>query len=103
MIQITRGNADRPARFEDQVIFLSQVIWDEAVSNATRDNDVIFGAVTQFAERALQRSPTLENEDDFVGAAVPVILEFAVGLLGLLPIGNHVLVEEHRDPAGIKI
>jgi hypothetical protein len=39
----------------------------------------------------------LKDEDDLVGAAVPVVLELAVRRRRLVPIRDHVLVEHHRD------
>ena len=45
----------------------------------------------------------MKNEDDFVRAAVLVVFEFAVGLFRPRAVSGHVLVEEHRDAAGVEI
>ena len=78
-------------------------IGHEPVGNAARDYNVIFRAITQSSERAFQGSPTFEDEDNLVRPAVSIILEFAVALLRFLPVRDHVLIEKHRDAAGVEI
>src|SRR5947209_4970538 len=102
-VQVTARDANRTGRFEDEVIFFLHLIGHESISDPARNHDVVLGTVTQSSEGTLEGSPTLEDKDDFVRAAVPEILVFAVGLLRFQPVSDHVLVEEHRDPAGVEV
>ena len=75
VIEITLWNSNRANRFENQIIFLLNFIRHEPVGDATRNYDVIFRAVSQFAENRFKRPAPFEDEDDFVCATVLVILE----------------------------
>ena len=85
VIEIAFWNSHRADRFEDEVIFFLDVVGHEPVGDPARDDDVIFRAIRQLAENGLERAAALEDEDDFVRATVPVILELVVGLWPAAP------------------
>ena len=45
----------------------------------------------------------MENENNLIGTAVLKIFEFVVSLRWLCAIRSHVLIEQHRDSAGVEI
>src|SRR5438874_175424 len=73
------------------------------IGNSARDNDIVFGAIPQFAENTLQYAAAVKNKNNLIGAAVLVILEFVVCLRRLRAIRRHVLIEKHRDPSRVEI
>src|SRR5207244_10751570 len=75
----------------------------EPISDAARNHDVVFGAVSLFAEHAFNRASAFKHKDNLVGATVPVILEFTVCFLRPAAICGHVLIEQDRDPSGINV
>src|SRR5436190_2884956 len=103
VIQITFWDANRANRFENQMVFLFDFIWHYPVGDATRNDDVIFGTITELSENGFDRPAAVKDKDDLVGATVLVIFEFIIGPCWLRAISGHVLVEKHRDPAGIEI
>jgi hypothetical protein len=103
VIQIALRDSHRAGRFEDEVIFLLHLVRHEPIGDPARDDDVVLRAITELAENGLERSPSFEDKDHFVRAAILIVLKFAVGLLRPRPIGGHVFVEEHRDATGVEI
>src|SRR5207248_1730580 len=67
------------------------------------NDNVIFRAITLFAEDRLERAAPFEDEDDFVGTAVLVIFELTVRLLRPRAPRCHVLVEQNRDAPAVEI
>src|SRR5207253_2770122 len=102
-VQIALRNSDRSSRFENKIIFFLHVIGLETVSDPARDHDVIFRAIPLLTENGLDRPTAFEDENDFVGAAVFIILELSVFLLGAAAPRGHVLIEENRHAATIEI
>src|SRR4029079_4382047 len=102
-IQITLRNTDRPYGFENQVIFLLDVVWNEPVRDAPRNRNVIFSAVSLFTENGLECAATFEYEDDLVCAAVAIIFKFVVRLFGAGAIRDHVLIKQDRGAAGVEV
>src|SRR5207245_10449160 len=80
-VHITLRDSDRAGGFEDQIIFFFHFVWHQPVSDSARNHDVIFGPITLFPENTLQCSAAFKNEDDLIGAAVLVVLVFALGFL----------------------
>src|SRR6266498_758031 len=103
VIQITFRNTNRANRFENQVVFLFHFVRHHPVGDAPRNDDVIFSAIMELSENCFYRSAAMKNEDDLVGAAVLVIFEFVIRLCRLRAISGHVLVEKHRNSAGVEI
>src|SRR6266480_1088022 len=103
LIQITLRNTHRSGRFENKIIFLFYLIRDEPVSDAARNDNVIFGTVALFPEYGLERASALEHKDNLVSAAILIILELAVRFLRTRPPRGHVLIEKNRDTTAIKI
>ncbi len=78
VIQITLRNPNRAGGFQDQIIFLLHLVGHQSIGDAARDDNVVFRAITQLAENRLERAAAMKDEDDFIGAAVLIILEFTV-------------------------
>ena len=45
----------------------------------------------------------MKNENDLIRATVLVIFEFVTGLRGSRPVRGHVLIEQHRNAAGVEV
>src|SRR4029453_8194410 len=89
--------------FENQMVFLFDLIRHHPVGDAARNDDVVFGAITELSKNRFHRPAAVKNEENLVGATVLVILEFCVRLPRLRAISGHVFVEKHRDTAGVEI
>src|SRR5919204_4658651 len=85
------------------MIFFFDFVGYEFVSDPTRDDNVILGAIALLAENALERAAAFENEDDLVGAAVLVIFVLAVRFFRSRSPRGHVLVEKNRNSTGVEI
>ena len=97
LIQIAFRNSHRPDRFENQIIFLFNLVRNEPVSDSARNHDVIFGAITLLSENRFNRAAAFEDEDDLIGAAVFVILKL---VRRPFPVGTprrHVLIEQESE------
>src|SRR5438552_7364164 len=103
LVQIPFRNTHRPGGFKNQVIFFLHFIRHEPVSDAARDDNVIFGAVALLSEYGLERAAAFEDKDNFVGAAVLIILELAVRFLRPRSPRGHVLIKQNRNPSGVDI
>src|SRR4029079_18236293 len=102
-IQVPLWNSNRSDGLEDQIIFFFDLIGDKSIGNPAWDNNVIFGPVSEFAENGFDYSPTLVDKNNFVSPAISIVLEFVVCLCRPHSIGSHILIEQHRDPAGIRV
>src|SRR4029077_997219 len=102
-VHITLRNSDRPNGFENQVIFFLDVVWNEPVRDTAWNHDVIFIAISLFAENGLECAATFEYEDDLVRAAVAVVLKFVVSLFRTRTIRDHVLVKQNWNASGVEI
>src|SRR5678815_392664 len=103
VIQVPLWNSDRSDGFEDQIIFFFDFIGDKSIGNPSWDNNVILGPVREFAENGFDYSPTLVDKNNFVSPAISIVLELVVGLCRPHSISSHILIEQHRDPAGIRV
>src|SRR5437667_3494426 len=103
VIQVTLRNPHRPGRLENKIILLFNIVRHDSVSDAARNDNVILGPIRQLAENRFNYTAAVENENDLIGAAVFVILEFVVGLCWLRAVRGHVLVEKHRDASGVEV
>jgi hypothetical protein len=56
-----------------------------------------------FSEHGLDRSAALEDKYDLVGAAILIVLEFAVRFFGTRAPRRHVLIEENRNATAVEI
>src|SRR5207237_506263 len=65
--------------------------------------DVILRPITLLSEDRFNCAAAFEDENNFVGAAVLVVLELAVRFLGTRPPRRHVLIKKNRNAAAIKI
>src|SRR5207248_11007787 len=73
LIRVTFRNPNRSGGFENEIIFLFNLIGHEPVSDAARNDNVIFGAITLLAEHRLDRTAASDDKDDLIRAAVLVI------------------------------
>src|SRR5438093_4471159 len=85
------------------MVFLFDFIRHHPVGDAAWNDNVIFSAITELSENRFHSPAAVKNEDDLVGTTVLVILKFIIRLCWLRSISSHVLVEKHRDTAGVEI
>src|SRR6266480_7118210 len=103
MIQVTLWDSNRYDRFENEIILLLNLVRDQPVRDSTRNDDVIFGAIRQFAEDRFHHTPAVKHKNDLIGAAVFVVLKFIVCLRRPRAVRDHILIKQHRDAACVEI
>src|SRR4026209_1698766 len=103
VIQVTLGNPNRTDWFKNEIILLFNFVRPQPVGNSTRNDNVILGAIRQFAKNGFHHAAAVKHKNDLIRAAVFIILKFVVRLCRPGAVRDHVLIKQHRNAAGVEI